>query len=706
MITSTRLVFALVPASLLVAAAARAQPWKGIVDPTRAIDWSTAGAGPIPARTMICATLGLAAKPPSFVQSVTASQINSSLASCPTGQAMLLNPGTYQTAGGTIMVPSNVTLRGSGPTQTIILETGMVNNVPVVQFGTQSSFPYGPEPNPGTSTAITAGTTQGSKQITVASATGIQVGTLLVLTQTDLSYMTDVGEEGACTYCNGGIGGDSGQTVQVTAVNGNTLTLSDPLYIGYTSAPLAFPFAAGCVAGGLENLKISASGAQVTNVSGDGYSSNINMTGAINSWVKNVESDFAEGSHVWIQFSAHNTIRDSFFHDGFNHGPGVTDDELRLGFKASANLIENDIFWRQHTSVMLEFGASGNVFGYNYSTGNYHETSLTWELEDFSFHGAHPMMNLFEGNITTHWQADEIHGTSSHSTIFRSYSTGNNNYVPPLDARGALQSGGAMQENANAAAFQIDTLSQFNNMVGVIDGSDALVNTQHAAARQVYPATPNTPACISVGYDDGDSSGSANPNTTMLYEGVMDCTNGTFQWMSGGTETLPASFYLSAKPAWWGGGSAGIAAWPPIGPDVTGGDFADWANTTATTARGHAYQIPALRCFTSSTANGTTNVTTFDGDVCYGGAGSADGGTGTGGGGGDAGSVSEDGGAGGDSGATPTADGGPGPGGVATSKSGCGCRVSGRGESGVTSPLVPLAIASAWLRRRRRVQRA
>jgi hypothetical protein len=697
MMTPLRLVLVFVATSLLTAAAARAQPWMGIVDPTRATDWSTAGAGTIPARTMICSTLGAPGQTPSSVQSVTTSQINSALASCPTGQVVLLNPGTYQTAGGTIMVPSNVTLRGSGPTQTIIAETGMVNNEPVVQFGTQSSFPYGPEPNPNTSTAITGGTTQGSKQITVASATGIKQGSLLVLTQTDLSYMTDVGVEGACTYCNGGIGGDSGQTVQVTAVNGSTLTLSDPLYVGYTNSPLAFPFSVGCIAGGLENLKISASGVQVTNVSGNGYSSNINMTGTAYSWVKNVESDFADGSHMWIQFSTHNTIRDSFFHDGFNHGPGVTDDELRLGFKASANLIENNIFWRQHTSVMLEFGASGNVLGYNYSTGNYHETSLTWQLEDFSFHGAHPMMNLFEGNITTHWQPDEIHGSSSHSTIFRSYSTGANLYLPPSDARGALQKGSATQENANAAAYQIDSLSQFNNIVGVIAGSDTLVNTQHAPARQVYPTTPNTPACFSVGYDDGNSSGSTNPDMTMLYDGVMDCTSGTFQWASGGMQTLPASFYLAGKPAWWASGSAAVAAWPPIGPDVTGGDFADWANTTATTARGHVFQIPALRCFTSSTANGTTNVTTFDGDVCYGGAESVDGGAPPGG---DGGSSVDGGGVAGDA----ATEGGTGPNGGSAggaSSGGCGCRTVG-GPAGVASPFILLTLASAWLRRRLR----
>jgi MYXO-CTERM domain-containing protein len=673
----------------LLAGEVAAQPWNGILDPTRATDWSKAGAGPIPARDTLCSTLGQTGQAPSFVQAVTVDQINTALAGCASGEAVLLNPGTYQTAAGTLRIPSNVTLRGSGPTQTTIAESGTVSNVPVVQFGTQASFPFGPEPNPGNSTAITGGATQGSTQITVASASGIQPGSLLMLTQTDLSYMTDVGDEGACTYCSGGFGGDSGQTVQVMAVNGNMLTLSDPLYIGYTSTPLAFPFSVGCTAGGLEDLKISASGAQVTNVTNDGYNPNINFAGAWGSWVKNVEGDFAEGSHVWILFSAHNTVRDSFFHDGFYHGPGVTDDELRLGYKASANLIENNIFWRQHSSVILEFGASGNVLAYNYSSGNYHETSLTWELEDFSFHGAHPMMNLFEGNITTHWQPDEIHGSASHSTVFRSYSTGANVYVPPLDARGALQMASAMPEPANACAFQIDSLSQFNNLVGVIDGADALIGL-NPAAREVYPEANETPSCIAVGYDDGDPSGSTNPNNTMLYHGVMDCLDGGFQWATGTTTTLPSSFYLAAEPAWWGSGTAGASAWPPIGPDVSEGDFHDWVSGTAATARGHVNRIPAVNCFDQSTAQGTTNVTTFDAKSCYAGSsGVNDAGTS-----GDAGSPGTDSGVLPDGGTVASPDGG-GAGG--TAGSGCGCGSAGGGALALALG----ALALAALRRRR-----
>src|SRR5882724_2394853 len=194
---------------------AHAQLWSGILDPTRAIDWSTAGVpGGVPVRSTVCSTLGAAGQAPSFVQSVTVAQVNSALTACGVNQVVLLNPGTYNTAGGTIVIPSNKVLRGSGPTQTIINETGSGGGSSVVRFGT------GSEPSSGTNTAITGGATQGSTSITVASASGITVGKLLVITQSDLSYMTNVGDDGVCSWCNGGFGGDSGQVVQVTNVSG------------------------------------------------------------------------------------------------------------------------------------------------------------------------------------------------------------------------------------------------------------------------------------------------------------------------------------------------------------------------------------------------------------------------------------------------------------------------------------------------------
>ena len=74
-----------------------------------------------------------------------------------------------------------------------------------------------------------------------------------------------------------------------------------------------------------------------------------------------------------------------------------------------------------------------------------------------------------------------------------------------------------------------------------------------------------------------------------------------------GSQVLPPSLYLSGKPSWWG-----TVPWPAIGPDVTSGDIPGYA--------GHAYQIPARRCYENAPidpAYGSSNVRTFDPAACY-----------------------------------------------------------------------------------------
>src|SRR5438093_8014072 len=76
---------------LCLSTPAHAQLWSGILDPSRAVDWSQAGIpGGIPNQTTVCATLNPGA---------TAAQINSALAACPSGQVVFLNAGTYNLSG-------------------------------------------------------------------------------------------------------------------------------------------------------------------------------------------------------------------------------------------------------------------------------------------------------------------------------------------------------------------------------------------------------------------------------------------------------------------------------------------------------------------------------------------------------------------------------------------------------------------------------
>src|SRR3989442_7783981 len=78
------------------AGVAHAQLWSGVLDPSRAIDWTKAGVpGGIPNRTTICANLGTPGGNAGTTQNVTTDQINSAIAGCPDNTVVYLKPGTY-----------------------------------------------------------------------------------------------------------------------------------------------------------------------------------------------------------------------------------------------------------------------------------------------------------------------------------------------------------------------------------------------------------------------------------------------------------------------------------------------------------------------------------------------------------------------------------------------------------------------------------
>ncbi len=79
---------------------------------------------------------------------------------------------------------------------------------------------------------------------------------------------------------------------------------------------------------------------------------------------------------------------------------------------------------------------------------------------------------------------------------------------------------------------------------------------------------------------------------------------------------LPASFYLTSKPSWFGN-----VPFPAIGPDVSSGNA---PNTAITPTGGHANKIPSRVCFESlNNDSGYTGsippIKNFNAAACYGG---------------------------------------------------------------------------------------
>src|SRR5439155_442966 len=109
--------------------------------------------------------------------------------------------------------------------------------------------------------------------------------------------------------------------------------------------------------------------------------------------------------------------------------------------------------------------------------------------------------------------------------------------------------------------------------------------------------------------------------SAMLRRGHYDAATGTVQWLaseiptSGGPfvndnpgpakRDVPASLFLEAKPAAWWGTPWGAPPWPPVGPDVVGGQDA-----------GHVHKNPARLCY-ENTPKDDHGVLTFNAATCY-----------------------------------------------------------------------------------------
>ncbi|MDH4187090.1 MAG: hypothetical protein OEV08_08830, partial [Nitrospira sp.] len=306
--------------SLLFVVPVQAQ-WSGVLDSSRAINWSDSGVQDgIPNRTTVCSTLNPGA---------TASQINAALSSCPSGQVVKLNAGTYNLSSGiTITNKSNVTLRGAGPNATFLKFTGSVGCV--LQGADVCVYYANTNPTGEHSANWTGGYAKGSTSVTLSNTTGLAVGSLLVLDQLN-DPLSDNGEIWMCE--NGpydGIAGTplcategetgfgrSGRTqaqhVVVTSINGNVVGISPGLYMPNwraSQSPGAWWFNSTVSGVGIEDLSID-------NTNSNSFF-NIQFGGARDCWIKNVRSMNSNRAHVLGYVTTRITVRDSYFYGTLN----------------------------------------------------------------------------------------------------------------------------------------------------------------------------------------------------------------------------------------------------------------------------------------------------------------------------------------------------------------------------------------------------
>ncbi len=211
--------------------------------------------------------------------------------------------------------------------------------------------------------------------------------------------------------------GKLGQIIEVVGIDGNTLTLADPLNHHYPLSRSPFVKKLNAIrAAGVECMTINRSD------NSDTLKSNIYINAGFNCVVRNVESYRCDFGHVDITNSAHIQVERSYFHHGIGYGGGGRAYGIILQNASSFCLAQNNVFKHLRHSMLLQSGANGNVLGYNYSTDPFWDDTMLPEntAGDAVLHGNYPYMNLFEGNTVQHIVIDASHGSNGpFNTFFR-----------------------------------------------------------------------------------------------------------------------------------------------------------------------------------------------------------------------------------------------------------------------------------------------
>lgn len=599
----------LTPMLSCISICAFGQNWSGIVAPSRAANWSNAGIpGGLPSAnwTQCGSTIPAGSS---------AATINSALNNCAPDHYVQLAAGTFSLNSGISWSKNNVALRGMGADQTLLVFTGSTScnglgtSVGICSSdGTYANGPPSPIYN------WTAGYSQGSTQITLSSVSGIVANqTLVMLDQDDDGYSgssasgssVDTGNYFVCSdqYSTkpSGCGSEGGtnayrphraqlQMVMPSSISGNVLTIPSPgIYAPNwrsNQSPQAW-LIQPIVRAGLENLSVDATSSG---------SNGVLIWNGYQCWVSGVRFVDTGKSAVFLFQTAHSLIQNNYIYQSQDSDP------YGIQFEISAdNLVQNNIIQQNRSPIVLNGPDTGSVFAYNFTILNQSGANGNWS---FWNHSSGIAYDLWEGNVAAGFADDDIHGSHNMITRFRNYFTGhesgNTGQINPLFEAAYNRYGNLIGNVLGTSGFD-DTYQEVS-----FDNSTSIF-VMGAGNPGTSPAVPNDAMVMSTtlrwgNYDSVNAAvrfvSSDVPSGISPYGNPVPASNG-----------LPASFYLSSEPGWW----PAAKAWPPIGPDVTGGNISG--------VGGHAFTIPAQDCYINSMggpAAGSGGVLKFNSTTCYG----------------------------------------------------------------------------------------
>lgn len=664
------LVVLVILVSLCFAQESKAQLWSGVLAPNRGMNWAGAGIpGGLPD------TSWTQCGPTISAYSGTGTAITNALASCGPNQYLQLASGTFNISPPLISFPRNTSghlaLRGMGANSTFINYSGGVNcngaSAAICISSSDGTFPGGAT----TVVNWTGGYTKGATQITLSSVAGIVVNqTILVLNQCDTGYSTtactgsatDNGGYFVCSTpwtapgqgCNvPGFSPDGNtwrpnawqmETVMVTAINpggcgATCVTISQPLvHPNWASgqspqAVLIQPVPQD----GVENLALDGSGAGTTDAC-------INGQNTWQAWISGVKCSNAYARGFYFLDSFHMIIKDNYVTHSGTYGDGMG---IRISWGGD-DLIQNNICQQWKVCFVNDGPSPGDVIAYNFFIDQFAQSNpgngdFMWS-GDF-IHATGDDFQLFEGNAYNGSQDDNVHGGHLNQTRFRNFWWGwescANGQCDAFTAKTTSTTG-------IISSFASRYGANVGNVLGTPGYSAIYLDCQPFGSTQIFQlgggnngTTPPEPcdtlvASTGMRWDNYDVLNGIVCDNAQVPTGAPTYPN-PIPTLGCGGGALPNSFYLSSKPGWFGS-----IAWPPIGPDKTGGNIGQCNGTlnqagrynglavtsssqcagsgSSTAWGGHVNAIPAQACAFSMgiPPDGTGGVQAFDPNACYG----------------------------------------------------------------------------------------
>lgn len=352
-----------------------------IVPPERRIVWEPGVLGGIPDVSIACpqsapSVMDFGAVGDGVVDDYPA--FDAAISAAAEGGAIFVPEGDYLLRTG-LSIDKGVILCGEGADKSRLLFDCAETAIDIVTY------------DRGTLVDVTDGAVKDSTQITVTDASGFVPGEFAEIRQDNDWVVMDPEDywrhpanvDWVPEYC-------VGQMFEVVAVNGNTVTVDPPVHFDYNPAmnPQLRPM--GLVVG------VGIQGLYLTRLN-TADRATVVMKNAAYCWMRDCESENTFRAHVSGASSLRCEIRRNYMHHAHDYGGGGHGYGVTLGEHVTDFLIEDNIFVFLRHAMMVQVGASGNVYGYNYSVET--QSEGTWTPCDISMHGHYPHMNLFEGNV-------------------------------------------------------------------------------------------------------------------------------------------------------------------------------------------------------------------------------------------------------------------------------------------------------------------